>query len=203
MTQEITWQDIDLPGGPLRVGQLAEAAELPDDAAIEWAPIVPYWSVLWRSGVELAREVDEAGLAGKRVLELGSGMGVPGLAGARGGAEVTATDLDPQSLALLRDNAAANELELETVVADWAAPAALTGLPRFDVVLASDVLYERQHVALLLDLLPRLGSEAWLADPGRSPAEAFFERARERWDVETTERGVASIHRIRFPHQGS
>jgi predicted nicotinamide N-methyase len=37
--------------------QLGEAAELPDDGPVEWAPVAPYWSVLWRSGVALARAV--------------------------------------------------------------------------------------------------------------------------------------------------
>jgi len=51
-------QSIELPGGELRVLQPLESAELPDAGAVEWAPIAPYWSVLWRSGVALARELD-------------------------------------------------------------------------------------------------------------------------------------------------
>src|SRR2546422_980961 len=69
---------VPLPGGDLQLLQPTEAAELPDDGAIEWAPVAPYWSVLWRSGVPLAREVASARLRGSRVVELGSGLADPG-----------------------------------------------------------------------------------------------------------------------------
>src|ERR671932_534881 len=77
---------LPLPDGELRLLQPGDAAELPDDGPVEWAPLVPYWSVLWRSGVALAREVAGAPLAGARVVELGCGLAVPSLAAARDGA---------------------------------------------------------------------------------------------------------------------
>ena len=55
-------------------------------------------------------------------------------------------------------------------------------------MLASDVLYDRANVGLLLDLLPRLtdgGSEVLIADPGRPPSAEFLEGARERWRVDS------------------
>ena len=64
-------------------------------------------------------------------------------------------------------------------------------------MLAGDVLYERAAVAQLLALLPRLGPEVWVADPGRPAAEAFLESARARWEVSTQIRGVVRIHRLR------
>jgi hypothetical protein len=70
-------------------------------------------------------------------------------------------------------------------------------------VLASDVLYERRDVEPLLSLLPRLlatHGEAWIADPGRPPAEAFLDAARERFDVRTTtarEIPQGGVHRLR------
>ena len=54
-------QSIRLDTGELNLLQPQESAELPDDGPVEWAPIAPYWSVLWRSGVALAREVDREG----------------------------------------------------------------------------------------------------------------------------------------------
>jgi predicted nicotinamide N-methyase len=53
-----------------------------------------------------------------------------------------------------------------------------------DLVLAADVLYERRNTDLLLDLLPRLGAEVLLADPGRPHLAGFLERAAEAWEVE-------------------
>ena len=66
---------IGVASGDLHVLQPAEAAELPDDGAVEWAPTAPYWAVLWRSGVALARALDGEPLRGLRVVELGCGLG--------------------------------------------------------------------------------------------------------------------------------
>src|SRR5436309_10987443 len=92
-----------LPDGELRLLQPDDAAELPDDGPVEWAPLVPYWSVLWRSGVALGRELASAPerVAGRRVVELGCGLGVPSLVAARAGAWVLATDEEPEALDLL------------------------------------------------------------------------------------------------------
>ena len=110
-----------------------------------------------------------------------------------------ATDVAPGALELVRRSAEANGVAVETAVADWSAPDELVGRGPFDLVLAADVLYERAAVAELLSLVPRLAPVAWLADPGRPAAEAFTEQARRRgWLVETRERGVVQLHRLRF-----
>ena len=188
-------QSVDLAGGELRILQPEEAAELPDDGPVEWAPVAPYWAVLWRSGVELARELEHEELGGRRVVELGCGLALPSIAAARAGASVLATDMAPEALALAKRNARTNGVRIETTTFDWEAPG---DLAPFDLVLAADVLYERSAAAPLLDLLPRLAPEAWLADPGRPAAGAFLEQASLRWPVETRVRGVVRIHRLRF-----
>jgi predicted nicotinamide N-methyase len=198
MPEELVTQSVELPSGPLRVLQPAEAAELPDDGAVEWAPVAPYWAVLWRSGVALARELDSEPLRGLRVVELGCGLGVPSLAAARAGASVLATDEAAEALELVELSARANGLPVETAVADWASPDELLERAPFDLVLAADVLYERQAVAQLLTLLPRLAPAAWLADPGRPAAGAFMQQARPIWQLETCERGVVRLHRLGF-----
>jgi predicted nicotinamide N-methyase len=191
-------RSIDLPGGALRLLQPEEAAELPDAGPVEWAPVAPYWAVLWRSGVALAGELDTAALRGRSVVELGCGLAVPSIAAARAGASVLATDACDEALALAERNARANGVRIETAAVDWAEPGGLVGRGPFDLVLAADVLYERGSVARLLSLLPRLAPEAWLADPGRPAAEVFLEQASGRWPVETSVRGVVRIHRLRL-----
>jgi predicted nicotinamide N-methyase len=191
---------LPLPDGELRLLQPSEAAELPDDGPVEWAPLVPYWSVLWRSGVALGRELadpaEAARLAGLRVVELGCGLGVPSVAAARAGATVLATDASEEALHMTERNAHENGLAVETAHVDWDAPDTLVARAPFDLVLAADVLYERAAVAQLLSLLPRLASEVWLADPGRPAAEVFLEQARRQWSVATTERDGVRIHRL-------
>jgi predicted nicotinamide N-methyase len=198
MTDQLIRQKIDLPQGPLTLLQPQESSELPDDREVEWAPLVPYWSVLWRSGVTLAREVAALPLAGSRVVELGCGLGAPSLAAAKCGATVLATDADPAALELVRRSAELNQVSLETKVVDWSDADELVELGPFDLVLAADVLYERPSVALLLSLMPRLAPEALIADPGRPASGAFLERAWERWSVEVRRRGMVGINHIRM-----
>jgi predicted nicotinamide N-methyase len=195
--EELVKQRVELPGGELHVLQPREAAELPDDGAVEWAPLAPYWAVLWRSGVALARELEGAALRGRRVVELGCGLAVPSIAAARAGATVLATDECPEALDLAERNARENGVSVETMRVDWAEAGALAARAPFDLVLAADVLYERASVAPLLALLPRLSAEAWIADPGRPAAEAFLAAAASRgWNVATDVRGVVRIHRM-------
>lgn len=183
---------VPLPSGPLRLLQPDEAAELPDDGGVEWAPLVPYWAVLWRSGVALAQELDGASLRGLRVVELGCGLGVPSIAAARAGARVLATDQSEDALELLGRNARLNGVEVETACVDWGAPGELVSRAPFDLVLAADVLYERTAVAQLLSLVPPLASTALIADPGRPAAGAFLEQARKRLQIREKSRRYLS-----------
>lgn len=200
MADDLVSHSIALPSGAcVRLLQPADSAELPDHGAVEWAPMAPYWEVLWRSGVALARELEGEPLRGLRVVELGCGLGLPSLVAARAGASVLATDAAPAALELVRRNSDANGVRLDTATADWNEPEQLVERGPFDLVLAADVLYERAAVAQLLSLLPRLAPAAWLADPGRPAARAFMEEARRRgWPVETLERGVVRLDRLRF-----
>ncbi|HYI99077.1 MAG TPA: methyltransferase domain-containing protein [Thermoleophilaceae bacterium] len=199
MFEDLVSQSVELPSGELHVLQPAESAELPDDGPVEWAPIAPYRSVLWRSGVALARELDGTALRGLRVIELGCGLALPSLTAARAGAAVLATDECPEALRLVTRNAEANGVRVETATVDWTEPDEIVRRAPFDVVLAADVLYEDAAIAPLLALLPRLAPQAWLADPGRPAAEAFFEQAgRCGWTMETRLRGVVRIHRLRL-----
>jgi predicted nicotinamide N-methyase len=188
---------LSLPGGELRLLQPAESAALPDDGPVEWAPLLPYWSVLWRSGAALGRELAAAGsLAGMRVVELGCGLGVPSLVAARAGAEVLATDAEPEALELLERNARENGLRLATAAVEWSDAGDLVAGGPFDLVLAADVLYDRAAVGELLSLLPRLAPDCWIADPGRDSARAFFEQARARWSAGSDVRDGVQIHRL-------
>jgi predicted nicotinamide N-methyase len=191
-------QTVALPGADLRVLQPREAVDLPDSGGVEWAPLVPYWSVLWRSGVALARELDGMALDGQRVVELGCGLALPSIAAARAGAHVLATDESADALTLAAINAEANGVRIETVRADWDEPGELIARGPFDLVLASDVLYESSSVDPLLWLLPRLAPEAWLADPGRPAAATFLERAGRTHRVDTRVSGVVQLHQIRL-----
>ncbi|MDP9364664.1 MAG: methyltransferase domain-containing protein [Chloroflexota bacterium] len=148
---------------------------------------LPYWSELWPSGIALADAIAKQpdAVRGRRVLELGSGLGVTAIAALQAGADLFAADYSPESLLLCRRNALANAgREPATLELNWRRPepalfdASGDGYP---VVLAADVLYEGRDVDPLLALIERLvapGGFLWLAEPGRPVARRFLEAAR-------------------------
>ncbi len=158
---------------------------------------LPYWAELWPSAVALARAVARRSLQGRRVLELGCGLGLPGLAAAVGGAQATLTDWAPEAVVAARDNAARNAVAVEALVVDWRAPELLLARAPWELVLLADVLYEPRNVAPLLALLPRLGPEVLLADPGRATAEPFLAAAAaDRWTLTTSHDDRIAVHRL-------
>jgi predicted nicotinamide N-methyase len=103
-----------------------------------------------------------------------------------------------------RANAERNDVGLEAIECAWADPEPILARAPWDLVLASDVLYERRNAGLLLELLGRLVDERGLvlvADPGRTAAADFVERAEaDGWSVLTrgSPRSKAiSIYRMR------
>jgi predicted nicotinamide N-methyase len=168
-------------GQDLAVLRPRDSEALLDEHAFENEEFLPYWAELWPSGVALARLIAGRALKGARVLELGCGLGLPSIAAALAGGRVLATDWSPVAIDLLRDNAARNEAELELAVVSWTEPGPLLERAPFDLVLAADVLYEQRNVEPLAALLPSLGGEVLLADPGRPPLEAFLGRVGTVW----------------------
>jgi predicted nicotinamide N-methyase len=165
-----------------------ESDALVDDEAFEHEEFLPYWAELWPSTLALARAVAARPLDGARVVELGSGLGAPSIAAATNGALVLATDWSPDAVSLAARNAARNGARIAAAICSWTSPSRLLVEAPWDLVLASDVLYERRHVEQLLALFPRLTDEygeVLLADPGRPAAGAFLERARDEWRIET------------------
>lgn len=129
---------------------------------------LPFWAAPWPGGLALARYVlDHAGVvAGRTVWDPAAGCGVVAIAAARAGAgRVTASDVDPNAVAAIRRNVAANGVTL-TVRREDAAAAE----HRADVVLAGDVFYDAATAGQALRLLERAhaaGALVLVGDPGR------------------------------------
>ncbi len=193
---DLVEETVALHGRELSIVRPRDADELVDEEAFEHEEFLPYWAELWPSALALARAVCRLPLEGATVVELGCGLGVPSVTAAHRGARVLASDWAPDALAFVELNASRNGVLLETALCSWHEPAPLVARAPFDLVLASDVLYERRDVEPLLDLLPRLGTEVLLADPGRPAAKEFSERAAQDWRIET-EPGRVALHRLR------
>jgi predicted nicotinamide N-methyase len=152
------------------------AEELIDEAAFDEEEFLPYWAELWPSGLALARHVAARDLRGLRVLELGCGLGLPALAAALRGADVLATDWAEDATELLRRNAERNAVLVHIARVRWSEPEPLLRAAPWDIVLGADLLYEARNAEQLAELLPHLGGEVLLAEPGRPYAKEFLER---------------------------
>lgn len=138
----------------------------------------PYWAYPWAGGIVLARHILDRPetVAGRRVLDLGAGSGLVGIAAAKAGAlSVVASEIDPYAIAALRLNAAANGVAFAAVRGDL-----LNGpAPDVDLTLAGDVFYDAglaTRVAAFLERCVAAGLEALVGDPRR----AFLPQARLR-----------------------
>ena len=132
----------------------------------------PYWAFLWPGSHALARLVlDQPELvADKRVLDVGAGGGLAGIATAWVGARsVTANDVDPLAASAQVLNAELNGVAIDCRLGDLSAGVRVQP----EVVLVGDVWYERDLAHRLTPWLRRLagaGAEVLIADPGRAYA---------------------------------
>lgn len=145
----------------------------------------PFWAVAWLGGQALARHVLDhpALVAGRRVLDLGAGSGLVGIAAARAGAaHVLAADIDPFCQPAIALNADLNDVRIEVTLDDLLDRPP----PAVDVVLAGDVWYERAMAERVMAWLAGTEADVLLGDPGRAylPQSGLVEVA--AYDVATT-----------------
>ena len=162
-----------------RVKNLDALVDQVDDAAFAVDERLPYWAELWPSAIALSRFVlsHAEWFASQSVLELGCGLGLTSLALAHcKPARLLITDYEQDALDLSVENFALNGVPPpETALLDWREPD-LTDT--FNVIVASDILYEERFFRPVIRLLDQLLSPNGmfvLAEPGRPVAQSFFE----------------------------
>ena len=131
----------------------------------------PYGLLLWESAIALAGLVGARGtatFAGRTVLELGCGVGLPGLVAASLGATVVQADHEPRALDLARQNARRNGIPApRQLSSDWRT---WGQEQRFDIILGADIAYEtvmHEHLRRIFTRNLAVGGLLLLADPGR------------------------------------
>ncbi len=137
----------------------------------------PFWAFAWAGGQALARYLidNPQTVAGRTVLDLGSGSGLTAIAAARSNAQaVLAADVDPIAVAAIGLNAHLNGVAIGTMSED------LLDTPpgRFDTILVGDLFYERplaQKVLAFIEAAAAQGARVLIGDPGRSyfPVDRF------------------------------
>ena len=144
-----------------------------DDPSVQAAfradEYLPYWTDLWPAARMLAKVIwREDWTSGMRGLEIGCGLGLPGIVGLRKGLQVTFADCDASALRLAAMNAEANHhRHFQLLQLDWRHPLEHLSFP---IILASDLAYELRNLAPLAAFIKRVlspGGICLLTDPDR------------------------------------
>jgi predicted nicotinamide N-methyase len=175
-------REVEVGGRSVELFMPANADDLIKEEDFVRDERLPYWADLWPSARILADELAVMRLAGQRVLELGCGLGVVAIGATLAGAEVTATDYYDDALEFAALNVAeATGRTIATRMVNWVDMP--RDLGRFDVVLASDVLYEHRYAPLVANAIAATlvrGGEAIVADPGRIALQEFLDECDAR-----------------------
>lgn len=169
--------DVEVLGDPYRLRVLSDRQQYADpDGDAERAGIScaqwPLFGQLWPAGQALAEAMGGDPVAGRRILELGCGIGLASLVLQRRGADVLATDVHPLAETFLAYNAALNGLAAVPFRRfDWTRVRPELG--HFDLIIAGDVLYERGQAQAVADAILHYAAAAAdvvVTDAGRSYA---------------------------------
>ena len=137
------------------------------------------WSlfgVVWPSSEVLANTIFEYDIENKKILEIGCGIGLSSLLLNKLNADITATDYHPEAKKYLLENTKLNnDSEIPFIRADWNDKYE-NDLGKFDLIIGSDLLYERDHALLLSNFINRhakVKCEIILVNPNRGHQGKF------------------------------
>jgi predicted nicotinamide N-methyase len=157
--------------------------------AFEADEYMPYWADLWPAARMLAKVIlHETWTPGTPVLEIGCGLGLPGIVALSRGLQVTFSDYDACALRFAADNARLNGYEeFSLLQLDWRRPPASLRAP---VILASDLIYEIRNVAPLVAFVKQVltpGGMCLLTDQDRIPSHALRQALEQEGLLFTTQ----------------
>ena len=172
----VVGEDVNVGNRSYMLRKPANADHLISEADYVMDERLPYWADLWPSSRQLAAELLNENGSGRTLLELGCGLGLATVAAIDAGFDVTATDYYDDALHVTRANALRNtgkEPQVRMVNwRDWP-----TDIGRFDVVVAADVIYEKEYASLVARCMSNALTDdgvAIVADPGRLALSEFL-----------------------------
>ncbi len=154
---------------------------------------IPYWADLWPSAIALAEHIVENNIikTGTKILEIGCGLGLPGITAGKLGAQVTFTDYMQAPLDFAKKNWELNNSSTaEFKLLDWRK--ADTSIDA-DIILASDIAYESKSFEPIIMALKNLCSTdrvILLSEPNRALAKPFLEKLNDHFEVKKYSRKV-------------
>lgn len=135
----------------------------------------PLFGLLWPSGQVLAGAMAVYELKGLRILEVGCGLALASLVIHRRGGDITASDCHPLAAAFISENLRLNGLPaMKYETGNWGRPN--PGLGLFDLIIGSDLLYDREQPEQLSHFIDRHSSHdvrVLIVDPGRANHASF------------------------------
>lgn len=159
----------------------------------------PFWVKLWEAAQALASVLH--GMApgnGRRLLELGAGLGAPGMAAALNGYDVTITDYEEIILDFQRVSVAASGLSglVRCEMLDWLNP---PEMEPFDVLAGAEILFREEFFQPLLDICLNYlkpGGVIFLAhDASRQSLPKFLKLAGEYFIIDGKVQKYRKEHR--------
>ncbi|SDO90355.1 class I SAM-dependent methyltransferase [Desulforhopalus singaporensis] len=153
----------------------------------------PFWIRLWDSAIILSYVLaNQQRTEGKRLLELGAGLGAPGLMAAAAGFDVTLSDYEDIILDFQRVSAAASKLDnVHFCHLDWLNP---PSLEPFDVLAGAEILFREEFFAPLLRVfdtsLKPDGTIMLAHDAKRQSLWKFLKLAGEEFDIALKEQNI-------------
>lgn len=156
----------------------------------------PFWIRLWEAAIVLSEYVACLPNAkGASLLELGAGLGAPGLTAAAAGFDVTLSDYEELILDFERINAAASRLDtVRFAMLDWLDP---PEMEQFDVIIGAEILFREEFFQPLLNVLRRAlkpDGVVYLAhDVKRRSLEPFLKLAEKEYRISASQRKLKSL----------
>lgn len=130
----------------------------------------PLFGIVWPSGEVLAQFMSDFQIEGKRILEVGCGIGLTSLLLNHRSADITATDYHPEVAGFLQENTLLNDGETIPFIRVAWDDKDDGRLGKFDLIVGSDLIYEKEHIKMLSDFINQHAKpdcEVILVDPGR------------------------------------
>jgi len=193
------FRDYDTESFPVRIGdrelhflkpRTIDRFINPDDPMTGF----PIWAKFWEASVVLTRYMADLPVdAQRRILELGSGLGVAGIVAAAMGHTITLTERNPDALNFLQANAKLNGCDQIAIRhLDWLRPE-LNG--RFDLIIGSDIVYQESVIGALEALFRKHlepGGRVVLTGQVRTTETLFFERLSSSFNIRASKHTLRS-----------